>query len=110
MSRFNRTNFFPTENVDGQAERDLVKNYFNDYFEIRHQMRFYIVEAADLLRPDVLSIKFYGKQDYWWIVCRVNKIDDVWNDLASGDVIQVPDIQDINDFYATAKKQMKAVE
>ena len=106
MSRFNRTNFFPVDNVNGRAERDLAKNFFNDLFVARRPMRFYSVERADLLRPDIISIRAYNKMDYWWIICRVNKIVDVWNDLEAGDIIQVPDVQDIVDFYQAVRSQL----
>jgi len=103
MSRFNRTNFFPTETVEGKNEKDLAQNYFNDFFVARRPMRFYTVETTDIARPDILSNKFYNRQDYWWIVCRFNKIDDVWNDMEIGQILQVPDVQDINDYFLTVR-------
>lgn len=106
MSRFNRTNFFPTEVVQGINERDIAQNYFNDFFEIRRPMSFYAIESADIARPDNMSIKFYGRMDYWWIVCRVNKIDDVWNDMKPGDIIQVPDVQDINNYFMSVRSHL----
>jgi len=106
MGRFNRTNFFPSEVVNGRNERDLVKNYFNDLFIVRRPMRFYIIKSTDVARPDLLSIKFYGQQDYWWIVCRVNKLDDPWNDIIVGDIIQIPALQDINDFFQAVRSQL----
>jgi len=106
MSRFNRTNFFPLDTIQGVGERDLVKNLFNDFFIARYPMRFYAIEKNDIARPDLLSIKFYGTNDYWWIVCRVNKIDDVWNDLVVGQIIQVPEILDINDFFQSVRAQL----
>ena len=65
-------------------------------------------ENDDVQNPDLLSLKIYGKQDYWWILCKINNIQDVWNDIKPGDIIIVPDISDIEDFYTRIKKKKKS--
>ena len=107
MSRWNRTNFYRKSIVDGHNEIDLVKNYFNDLFKINRPLRYYSIEDVDLQRPDLLSIKFYGKQDYWWIVAKYNQLDDWWNDIEVGQIISVPATADIEDFYTAVKRKKK---
>ena len=107
MSRWNRKNFTKTELVDDSLEMDLANNYFNELFQIKRPMRYYSIEKKDLRNPDLLSLTFYKKIDFWWIICRYNNIDDVWNDMVVGTVIHVPDIADIEDFYTEVKKQKR---
>jgi hypothetical protein len=104
MARFTRTNFYPKVIVDGIEECDLLNNFFNRAFKIQRDVGFYTLRQQDIYRPDLLSYKFYGTPDLWWILYKFNKIEDVWNDLEVGKVIQVPDRADIEDFYSEAQK------
>jgi len=99
MNKFRRTNFYVQEEVDEVLENDLVNNYW-DLFKIKREMSFVTIGRTFIARPDLLSLKVYGIVDYWWILCKHNKIDDVWNDMTIGDVIEVPDVQDINDWFS----------
>jgi hypothetical protein len=107
MSRWNRTNFLKTELVNDKNELDFVNEYFDDCFQITKEIKYYAFENDDVQNPDLLSLKIYGKQDYWWILCKINNIQDVWNDIKPGDIIIVPDISDIEDFYTRIKKKKK---
>jgi len=107
MSRWNRTIFYRKSIVNGQTENDLVRNYFNDLFEIKRPLRYYAIESGDVQRPDLISIKFYGTDKYWWLICKFNKLDDLWNDLEIGQIISVPEIADIEDFYTAVKRKKK---
>jgi hypothetical protein len=101
--RYNRTNFFEVNVVDNVSECDLVMNQF-DKFKITRPTNFYTVKETDLKRPDILSIKCYGKQDLFWILGKINFIDDWQNDLSVGDVLIVPNIQDIEDWILNVRK------
>lgn len=107
MSRFNRTNFVKREVVDNKVEMQLVNDYFEDCFEIKRQVKYYQLEKNDVQHPDLLSIKLYGIQDYWWILCKINNIYDIWYDIVPGKVIVVPNVSDIEDFYTAVKKKQK---
>lgn len=102
MSKYNRENFLQTNEVDYIIEKDLVMLNF-DLFKIKRPTVFYKVKYADLKRPDLLSLKLYQKMDYWWIIGKVNNIDDWWNDLKEDDIIKIPDLLDIEDFYLQVK-------
>lgn len=109
MSKWNRSKFYKSELVDGKQEQDLVYNYW-DLFEIRRPLRYYSIESTDLLRPDILSVKFYGRQNFWWIVMKVNNIIDIWYDLEVGKILKVPDINDIQEFYMAVKEKKRSEE
>lgn len=102
-NKYRRTNFIQDATVNGILEKDLVDNDW-ELFEIKRPMTFFTVGNSYIQRPDLLSIKLYGKENYWWILAKANpEIQDFWNDIHVGDVIQVPDIRDIEDFYAAVR-------
>ena len=102
MSRLNRSNFLDTQEVNNKLEKDLVMHRF-DLFKIKRSAQYYTIRYDDIQRPDLLSLKLYGKVDYYWIIGMVNSINDWWNDLIIGEVIIVPDILDIEDFLLAAR-------
>jgi len=108
MSRYNRTNFYKKEIVNGILENDLLLNYFDDYFVVNRPTGFYTLKNIDLRRPDSVSRKLYGVQDFWWILSKFNNIDDWWNDVEAGSVIRIPNILDIEDFYLRVKTKIKS--
>jgi len=104
-NKYRRTNFTEEVTVDGVLEQDLVDNSW-DLFKIKRPMTFFTVGRSYVQRPDLLSIKLYGKQNYWWILAKANpEIQDFWNDLEINSVIQVPSIRDIEDWYAEVRKK-----
>jgi len=105
-NKYRRTNFMTEEEVDGVLEQDLVKNNW-ELFEIKRPQTFFTVSRSYIQRPDLLSLKLYGKMSYWWLIFKSNNIDDAWNDLEVGDIISVPDIRDIEDFYSSVRKRRK---
>lgn len=98
-NKYRRTNFMEETEVEGIVEFDLVKNNW-ELFEIKRPMTFFTISRSYIQRPDLLSLKLYGKMSYWWILAKYNKIDDWWNDIEVEDIIEVPNIRDIEDFYA----------
>jgi len=106
-NKYRRTNFMEENEVDGILEMDIVKNNW-ELFEIKRPMTFFTISRSYIQRPDLLSLKLYGKMSYWWIILKANNIDDVWNDLEVGDIISVPDIRDVEDFYSSFRKRRKS--
>lgn len=98
MSRYNRANFYETFTVNDLTENDFIKSKL-DLFKIKRPTKFYTVQTDDLKRPDLISLKNYNRQDFWWIIGYVNQIMDWWHDISAGDVIQLPDEKDIQDWY-----------
>ena len=106
QNKYRRTNFTEEVIVDGIIEQDLVDNNW-DLFEIKRPMTFFTLTRSYIQRPDLLSLKLYGKMAYWWILSKANNIDDWWNDINVGDVIDVPSIRDIEDWYASVRIRRK---
>jgi len=103
IDRFNRTKFIQKNLINGIKECDLPFNGFKD-FNFKRPMIPYIIVQEDIQRPELLSYKLYQKINYWWIIMKVNNIEDIWNDLEIGQEILLPDTNDIEEFYRTTKK------
>jgi hypothetical protein len=67
----------------------------------------YTIIGTDINRVDIISLKVYGRTDYWWMLMRVNNILDPFNDLYIGQVLKTPPINMIEDFYNKAKTATK---
>jgi hypothetical protein len=106
QNKYRRTNFTEEVEVDGILEQDLADNNF-DLFEIKREQTFFTLTRSYIQRPDLLSLKLYGKQNYWWIIAKANNIDDWWNDVSVGDIINVPNIRDIEDWYSKFRQRRK---
>lgn len=106
LNKFKRTNFLSVkENSSGVLEYDLLSSNW-DLFEILTGITYDNIKILDLKRPDMLSYRIYGDSQYWWILCKINNIDDVWNDMNIGDDLIVPSISDIEEFYNKVKKKV----
>lgn len=97
MNKFTRDNYLKTRKTKFGLEKEMVTNNFNR-FTFRFPYTLYTVKEVDIQRPDLISMKNYNRQDYWWFLMKYNGIDDVWNELFSGQVIKIPDVRDINDY------------
>jgi hypothetical protein len=64
-------------------------------FKITRPVSFDTIKYYDIGRPDVLSVRIYENMFYWWILCKFNNIDDVWNDMFIGMDIVVPHENDL---------------
>jgi hypothetical protein len=107
MNQFTRTNFIKPAIVNGVNEYDLLLTNW-DLFELNYPITFNTIQPVDVQRPDYLSYRIYGDSQYWWLLCKVNKIDDLWNDLFVGMDIIVPNEQDLIEFYSRVKKRFRS--
>lgn len=108
MSMYLRTNFYEKKEINGVIENDLIKNNF-DLFLIKRPTTFFKLSRSYIQRPDLLSLKLYGRMDYWWIISKINNIDDWWNDIKIGDIIRVVDARDIQDFYLNVRQSGRGI-
>ena len=97
-----RTKFYNKTVVDDTPELDYLYNTLSN-FEFQYSPGYYRVEETDLLRPDLISFKNYGHVRYWWIICIVNKIEDVFADLEIGSLLTIPNELDIYNWYKKYK-------
>jgi len=106
--KYRRTNFTKNVEVDGILEKDLVDNNW-DLWEVKRPSTFFTISRSYIQRPDLLSLKLYGKINYWWILAKANpEIQDWWNDIETEMVIEVPDVSDIEDWYAAVRRRSKS--
>ena len=106
VNKFNRSNFYKLNTVNNKLERDLIMDNW-DQFIITKEVMIQPIINSDIGRPDLCSIRFYGTDQYWWILSKYNNIMDWWNDVQIGMVIAIPNSEDIQDFYlrcSSAKK------
>ena len=100
-----RTNYLNIESVDGIAEYDMA-SMTKDGFDFGPE-RILVVRAIDVGRPDVLSYRAYGTQNYWWFLMWYNNITDIWNDLVEGLILKYPDIYYVREFLKARMEKTK---
>jgi hypothetical protein len=105
LNRYNRTSFYTVSAIDETLENDLVMNNF-DLFQITRPVSYFTLTRGYIGRPDLLSLKLYNDMQYWWLILKVNTIDDPWNDMTPEKVIMVPSLLDIEDFYLAVKSKL----
>jgi hypothetical protein len=99
-----RTNFYKTVTVvDGQTgelipQYDFLHNSLSN-FVMNYNPQYYTVNEADIYRPDMISFKVYNTVVYWWLICYVNEIHDPYSDIYVGQLLIIPNILDIYDFF-----------
>jgi len=93
-----RTNFYTKTTVNGNEEYDHLYNSLSR-FTMNYPIQYYRIEDGDVLRPDLISYTAYGTVKYWWLLCFVNNIQDPFNDIIVGDLIKIPHVLDIYEFY-----------
>ena len=105
-NKLNITNFLDVVEIDGNIEWDLLnKNW--ELFQINNPITLHPVTLFEVQRPDFISFRVYGDSQYWWVLCKFNNIDDIWNDMKLDDVLLVPNLNDINDFYNRVRMRNK---
>ena len=84
------------ELVDNIAQYDLG-SFFQDGYDFGKES-FLLVRKMDECRPDIISYRAYGTQNYWWFICWYNGYMDIWNDLTENQIVRYPDLQKVRDF------------
>ena len=103
FNKYNRSNYISIEQLnDGSLERDLLLSNWDLFDDKRGYTYAYIVQD-DIQRPDLFCYRLYQRFDWWWIISKYNGIDDWWNDVFVGMRVNVPDVNDIEEFYLKVK-------
>ncbi len=117
MRTYLRSNFIKTVN----GEKDFLLNTFQNY-KFTKEFSQYRLQYSDHMRPDLISRRVYGTDEYWWIILKVNpEFEDIWNDFSVsydhelefpdsykvGMLINIPDILDIQQFYSFNKTELE---
>ena len=53
------------------------------------------VSEVDYIRIDNIAYKYYGRVDYWWAIAQVNDIQNPLENIAIGDTLFIPPINEI---------------
>ena len=104
-SKMNRANFMQQTNIDGNIENDLAFNNF-DSFKFKRPRIYFTITEKYIGRPDLISLDMLGKIDYWWVIMKMNGLDDMYNDFEQGDVIQIPALADVEEFFIQTRRKV----
>lgn len=103
LDKYTRTNFYNKNLINGIIENDLAFNKFRD-FVFNRKKTYYEVKSEDVRRPDLISLKLFRRSNYWWIILKLNDISDPFNDLFEGQILEIPNISDIEEFVLKNKQ------
>lgn len=78
----------------------LTSEFFEKVGALPNIDRFTVTSEAG--RPDLISYKIYGSDQYWWILMLINGIMDV-SGITEGTVIEYIDLSDLEDLYFSLK-------
>ena len=93
----NRSDFYKKVVVDGVTELDFMNNPLSG-FVMSYKPQYYRVASSDLMRPEIISYKCYGSEEFWWIIMLVNNVDNPLLDLIAGQILIAPNKLDIYTF------------
>lgn len=100
-----RTLFFNEVTVDGVQELDFLDHSLTGFQFTRAPM-YYRVSQGDLYgAPDLIAYKMYGDERQWWVICLVNEIACPALDITIGQLLKIPSLLDIYDFFKTYRKR-----
>jgi len=102
IDRYSRSNFIEKNLVNGIKENDLPRNGFSQLL-FKRPKTIYVVVDEDIQRPDLISFKNYNRTQFWWLIMKVNGIEDIWNDLEIGQELKIPNSPDIDEYIRKAK-------
>lgn len=76
-----------------------VFNYLDTTFEIPKDMSVDLVEVTEdyIARPDLISLKAYGSDDYVDVICKLNGVSNPF-ELNVGDMIVLPAFEELRKF------------
>lgn len=93
-----RTKFYDTAVVNGVKELDFGTSSISK-FQYQYPFSYHRVTESDLMRPDLISFKYYNTVQYWWVILRVNDVRDPYDGLVVGALLKIPSILDLYDIY-----------
>jgi len=99
-----RTKFYKVKKVNGFDELDFLDHSLSG-FKQKKRFALYRVAQTDLLRPDMISYKNYGTVRFWWFLLFVSGIEDPFNDILEGQMMNIPNHLDLYDFFREFKQR-----
>ena len=63
---------------------------------MNHTSSYYRVKGDEVGQPDLISYRLYDTEEYWWIICLVNKIENPLEDIVEGTISNHTQVEGIN--------------
>lgn len=104
MNNLKRARFLNDVRNGNVVEKDFRSGGFSEFEFFDRPTRF-LVNGKYANRPDLISNDFYGEQGYWWMILKFNGVCDVFTELVSGVVIDLPSINDLNRYIEKNTKK-----
>jgi hypothetical protein len=104
MAKLDRDNYLKTIDSTFGQEKELTSNDLR-FFKPKQKMYRHTLQPNEVARPDLLSRTFYSTQNYWWFILKLNRIDDIWNEMYVGMEILIPNEGDILNFLNTKRQK-----
>ena len=100
------SNYIPPSRIKRGTEILTIKNHGlarwnNEKYRIDNFItRFtrYRIPAQVANMPGAIAQKFYGNQNYYWIICYFNGIVNPFKDLTPGKVIKIPNKTQLDNY------------
>lgn len=89
---YDREDFLKRAITDGIEELDLQSLDISDFSERLLRENMYVITASDAYRPDLIAQRVYGITSLWWVLLKLNGINDIWHDLTPGTVLMYPNL------------------
>jgi len=82
--------------VSGEGYDPLDSYFLRELPNLQSRGQYSVQNEAK--RPDLISYRFYGTTNYWWIVMLYNNILSV-EELIAGTVLEIPSEEDISRLF-----------
>ena len=92
--------------IDSKLLKERIYNYLDTTFEIPDDFMFDLVEITDdyVARPDLVSVKAYGSDDYTDLICKINGISNPF-ELNKGDLLVLPAFEELVRFVVVPNRE-----
>lgn len=97
-----RCKFYEKVTVDNIPQLDFLYTEINEFLP-KSPVGYFVVTESDVGRIDKISYSIYHNSAYWWIICLQNNIINPFSELSVGQVLEIPAIEDIYEFYRNRK-------
>ena len=91
---------FSKKLIDNNLEYDYLDNIKLAFDGAIENEYLFMIPTFYENRPDLISHKFYGTVELWWLICERNKIFDPFNEFLFGKEIIIPSVVDYQKFIS----------
>lgn len=97
--------------LSNKEVENFVVNLTSNTFRIPKEIYVDIIEVPKGYagRPDLVSMDVYGNEDYWDIICKLNRISCPF-DLKEDQILIIPTYDILQDFYIIPNKEWSLLD